>query len=202
VKHARAKTILVTVVLMVVGGIALVVQRAGPPLSGTLGLASGGYDICFQSPKVSDWAEQAAHGLSYGVDVLELSSDLAQVTVTAVEPIDPTGGIKLDKVAFVPNAEVDIGAPGNKPIHTTTRSLASMARFLPATLTVTAPPADEKGPYHPKAWQLTVTVHAPVNSRRARVNGFLITYKSGSETRHLTTTDKLTLASRKATCEA
>jgi hypothetical protein len=202
VRHAKAKTTLVTMLLVVAGVVSFAVQRARTATSGTLGLASDGYDVCFHSPKPADWAEQAAHGLSYGIDVLALSSDLAQVTVTAVEPIDPTGGIKLDKVAFVPNAEVDIGAPGNKPIHTTTRSLASMARFLPATLTVTAPPADEKGPYHPKAWQLTVTVHAPVNSRRARVSGFLITYKSGSETRHLTTTDNLTLASPKATCEA
>jgi hypothetical protein len=167
-------------------GLVLLAFAVSGQRGGRLKLDGDGYDYCYHPPASAAWLAQSHNALIFGLDALELSSVSAEVTVISVKMIDPTGGIVLRAVAFVPNAEVGIGTPGDQPIYTTTRSLAAEARTVPATLART----DQT---NPKIWQLAVTVSAPVSAVQARAAGFLLTYKSGSSIRTIKTRDTVTL---------
>jgi hypothetical protein len=72
-----------------------------------------------EPPTATDWQAQAVGGLDFGVDRLFLSSPRGKVDVLSVSPINPTGGMQVLDVAFVPNGEVGGATPAKEGIVTT-----------------------------------------------------------------------------------
>jgi hypothetical protein len=171
-----------------------------PTSHGSLRLGGDKIDYCYLPPTPADWQAQVAHGLIFGLDYLELTSTSAHVTVMAVDMVQPSGGLSLDSVAFVPGAEVGGGTDGDKPIMTSDPILATLARRLPADLASTPKPSGVTQTYDPRGWQLAVTVRAPKDAIKATTNGFTITYRSGDVTRTLRTPDTVTIGTGKDIC--
>jgi hypothetical protein len=176
-----------------------------PETHGSLRVSNESYGFCWWPTTNADWQDQAANGRGFGVDYLNLSSNEATVTVTSVVPIGPTGGIGVQSVAFVPGGEVGGGFSGTKGIVGTSAALVALARRVPASLRFMPPPSglDEstRSIYDGKSWQLAVTVSAPLSAAKASLNGFAVTYKTGSVTRHLKTADTITIGRKKSVCQ-
>jgi hypothetical protein len=157
---------------------------------GSLKVDDSGVDYCYRAPTAADRTEQATHGVTFGLDYLRLSSTSAHVRVLAVELVDPSGGLSIEKTRFVPGGGIATGTAGNKPISTANPVLATLARAMPADLALTPRPAHVGGPndyYDPRDWQLAVTLRAPANALKASMNGLVVIYRSGKMIRALHT---------------
>jgi hypothetical protein len=170
------------VVAAVAAAISLTIFFTPSPINGSssLGLGPTSYDICHQVRTSAEWRAQATYGISFGVDDVVLSSTSAQVTVTSVTMLNPTGGLTLKSLAFVPYGGIASGGPGQKGLVTTPSLLAGLALTLPAHLTRTHPIAGADLPETDTEWELGVIVGAPISSTRASASGFRITYWSGT----------------------
>ncbi len=156
--------------------------------------------FCWGAPTPTDWAAQSTGGLTYGLDVVELSGD-GPVRVDSVTIEDPAGGMTLLRAAFVPGAEVADGLPGPAGLRTTNPVLAGLARTAPTTLTPTPLPASEDASiWHPRDWQLAVTVSAPVDVTEAGTPGFTITYERDGRLTRLTTKEPVRAANTPHGC--
>jgi hypothetical protein len=133
------------------------------------------------------------------VDDLTLSSRSARATTLSVTMINPTPGLSLDRVAFVPDGAVGSGR-GDRPWPASNEIIGSLIRPFPATLTALPPQPADADLSSLIDWGLAVVVRAPVTLARVEVDGFRITYWDGSRVRSLRTRDKITIGTALHTC--
>lgn len=168
---------------------------------GRLEASNQSYDFCYTPPSSSDWQSEARYGRRFGMDTLNLSSNSARVTVTQVEPVEPSLGFELIEAAFVPVGSVALGTPGNKTWFVSDKRLLPLIQNVPAHLSPSTQAADWMGlPQAADSWQLAVRVRVPAYSVGAHVAGFRITYRSGWLTRTVTTKDTIRIGTTTAKC--
>jgi hypothetical protein len=156
-------------------------------------LVAGGdvYTFCWQSSTPAERTAVARDGMEFGLDYLELVPRTGRVTVTAAELNDPTGGIRLLKVALAPSANFNVAHQGEQ------WQLESYARpylrGLPAVVEPIARPAGAPSVYKDYRWQLGALVTVPASSTGASASGLTLHYESGGHRHTYRTKDRIRL---------
>jgi hypothetical protein len=107
--------------------------------------------------------------MEFGLDVLHLAPVSGQETVTEAELVQPTGGIRLVRAVFAPNAQVGTGS--SAPTTTCRPTFADKVKELPATLMRTPKPVGATRAFDEASWQLAVVVSAPASASEASATG-------------------------------
>jgi hypothetical protein len=186
---SRRHTVAVIGLVVVVAVAAMVLVLWSRRASTKLVAGGDDYGYCWTSPGEAQWARLQLEGMEFGMDVVNLSPAHGHVTVTKLELVKPTGGMRLVSSAFAPGATMAIGGFGSSfdlPAY-----IKPYARSLPATLESVSPagaPADFKAGTR---WQLGVVVKVPPGASDASAAGVKVMYRSGSGTHTYTMTNRI-----------
>lgn len=189
--------------LVATGAVAVLVVAAFiPQLGGRLWTngylrESGSAGFCYQPPTDADWNAVSTYGIRGGPVGLTLSSNSARVTVTDIEPIDPTPGIEVLETAMVPTGAIGFGAWGYQPWPVSNAGLLPLVERLPAHLKPMPAAAKLVGlSSAARDWTIAVLVRVPAYSVKASIAGFRITYKTGLLTKTIRSKDSFVIGMR------
>jgi hypothetical protein len=176
-------------VLATLGGFAALATSGAD--RGSLSLSSDWAGVCYSPPARSDWTEQAQYGLVFGLDFFTLRPAHSAAEVVNVSMIEPTEGIQLRLLAFVPSGGIGYADDGKHGLYATKPELAPFGKSLPARLSSVPAPAGHATYWKAHDWQLVVNLRAPSTSAQASVSGFTVTYFSGGLLHQLRTQDSV-----------